>query len=201
MEKAVIYARVSVKGEDISNQIRTIRDWAGKGKYLIVGEFKDEEVTGTLNPFKREAFKSLLKYCKDNDVKTILIHDLSRLGRSLPEAATVIKELSDQGFKIIFTKFNLEADVNTIHGKAVIYSLLMAAEFERDFMRMRLESARAAGKHVGHPFKKLPLSEKQLLQYYKKGVSIRSLAKICGVSPSTISRRIKKLKEKRKLNL
>ena len=40
----------------------------------------------------------------------------------------------------------MKADLSDIAGKVMIYTLLMASELGRDFMRMRLESARKAGR-------------------------------------------------------
>ena len=193
MERAVIYARVSVASEDIDNQVETIRNWAGSNGYEVAGVFKDEAMSGASSPLEREAFRSMLKFCEDNGVRTILMLDLSRLGRSLPEAASAIKELYDKGYRIVFTKYDLQADPNTIAGKAVIYALLMAAEFERDFMLMRLEAARARGKRIGRPRKQVNM--RKVKYYLRKGLSIRAVAKIMGVSPQTIIRRLREVGE------
>ena len=57
----------------------------------------------------------------------------------------------DIGYTVIFTRFNLRADLSDIAGKVMIYTLLMASELEWDFMRMRLETARKAEKRIGRP--------------------------------------------------
>ena len=162
--RAVVYARVSVRGEDIENQVKTISGWAKRNGYQIAAVFKDIDVTGASNPLEREAFKALMKFCKDNDVKTILVYDLSRFGRSLPEAVGALRKLLDGGYTVIFTRFNLKADLNDIAGKVMVYTLLMAAELERDFMHMRLEAARLAGKRIGRKPVEIPVDlVKQLL--------------------------------------
>ena len=55
------------------------------------------------NLLECEAFKSLLKFCEDNYVKTILVYDLSGFGRSLPEAVKTLKKLG-RGYVVIFTR-------------------------------------------------------------------------------------------------
>ncbi len=177
MKKAVVYARVSVHGEDIGNQVRAIEDWAREHGYMVLGVFKDEAVTGASNPLERDAFKRLLVFCRDNNVRTILVYDLSRFGRSLVEAVNALKQLLDQGYTIIFTRFNLKADLSDIAGKVMIYTLLMAAELERDFMKMRLEAARRAGKRIGRP-PKIPdnILKKYLNKY--KGLSKKDIWRI-----------------------
>ena len=142
MKEAVIYARVSVRGEDINNQIENIRKWAKENGYKIVGIFPDRAVTGASDPFMRKEFSNMISFCINNNVGNILVWDLARFGRSLPEAVEALRKLLDDGFTIIFTRYNLKADLNDIAGKVVIYTLLMAAELERDFMKIRMEAAK-----------------------------------------------------------
>ncbi len=199
MEKAVIYARVSVHGEDTINQIEAIREWAETHGYEIAGVFKDEAVTGAGDPLEREAFKSLLKFCEDNGIKTILVYDLSRFGRSLPEAVQALKKLLDMGYTVIFTRFNLKADLSDIAGKVMIYTLLMASELERDFMRIRLETARRAGKRIGRPPKVDDNTLKRYLRRYRE-LRLKDVWRIMRSDGYDISyyqflRRIKKLKQ------
>ena len=61
--KAVAYSRVSAHGEDISNQVKVINEWAKQHGYEMVRAFKDEAVSGAGGPLEREVFNSLLKYC------------------------------------------------------------------------------------------------------------------------------------------
>ena len=163
--KAVAYARVSVRGEDINNQVRNIREWARRNNYDVVAVFKDENVTGASDPFERDAFKAMLKFCEDNNVRAILIYDLSRLGRSLMEAVKALQRLLNNGYVVIFTRFNLKADLRDVATKTMIYAMLMIAELERDFILMRMEAARRAGKRIGRPPK---VSDEKILEYYNK---------------------------------
>ena len=51
------------------NRVGAIREWAEEHGYEITEVFKDEAITGARDPLEREAFKSLLKFCGDNNVK------------------------------------------------------------------------------------------------------------------------------------
>ncbi|MHA1617271.1 MAG: recombinase family protein [Candidatus Njordarchaeales archaeon] len=173
MKEAVIYARVSVRGEDINNQIENIKEWAKENGYKIVGVFPDHAVTGASDPFQRREFSNMISFCINNDIRNILVWDLARFGRSLPEAVEALRKLLDDGFTIIFTRYNLKADLNDLAGKVVIYTLLMAAELERDFMRIRMEAAKKAGKLCHRPPTPIPVEEvKKLL---KKGWSLKQI--------------------------
>jgi len=172
-ERCVIYARISVKGEDISNQVQNIQQWAEQHNYEIAGVFLDEAITGASDPLSRPKFSSMLDFCRDNNIRTILVWDLARFGRSLPEAVVALRKLLDQGFKVIFTRYNLIADLNDISGKVMIYTLLMASELERDFLRMRMEAARAAGKMIHRPPTPIPIDEVRKL--IEKGWTLKQI--------------------------
>lgn len=172
-EKAVIYARVSVREEDVNNQIKNIKEWAKKHDYEVVGVFPDKAVTGASNPFEREKFSQMLEFCRDNNIKTILVWDLARFARSLVEGMSALKQLLDDGFKVIFTRYNLKADLSDPTGKVLIFTLSMAAELERDFLRMRMEAAAAAGKITHRPPTPIPLDEVKKL--IKKGWSLKQI--------------------------
>lgn len=159
------YARVSVRGEDVEVQVKAIEDYARGHGFELVGVFKDEAVTGASDPFKREAFKAMYKYCVDNGVKAILIYDLTRLGRSLVSAIEALKRLLEEGFQVYFIRHNVKADLNDPASKVMIYTLLMVAELERDFMRMRQEEAWRQGKPKGRPPK---VSDEVIARYLKR---------------------------------
>lgn len=171
--KAVIYARVSVREEDVGNQIENIKAWAQRNGYTVIGVFPDRAVTGASNPMERTEFQNMLSFCRNNGIKTILVWDLARFGRSLPEAVEALKKLLNDGYEVIFTRYNLRADLNDIGGKVMIYTLLMAAELERDFLKMRMEAAKATGKTIHRPATPIPLEEvKKLL---KKGWTLKQI--------------------------
>ncbi len=149
--RAVGYARVSVRDEDINNQVKAIERYARENGIELLYIFKDEAVTGASDPFKREEFRAMYDFCKSYGINTILIYDLTRLGRSLTTAIDALKRLIDDGFNVYFIRHNLKADLRDPASKVVIYTLLMVAELERDFMRMRQEEAWRQGKQKGRP--------------------------------------------------
>jgi len=61
-----------------------------------------------------------MKYCEGNKIKTMLVYDLSRFSKSLPEAVQSLKKLLDVRHAIIFTKFNMKADLSNIVSKVMI---------------------------------------------------------------------------------
>ena len=199
MVRAVGYARVSVREEDIMNQVKAIEEYARKNNIELLAVFKDRAVTGASDPFKREEFLKMYNYCKENDIKTILIYDLTRLGRSLVTSIQALKKLLDEGFEIYFIRHNMKANLKDPTSKVMIYTLLMVAELERDFTRMRQEEAWRQGKQKGRPPK---VKDEVLVKYLRKyrGLSKKDIWKIMvkdgyEISYDRFLRRIKQLEK------
>lgn len=147
------------------NQVKAIEDYARRNGIELVKVFRDDGITGASDPFKREEFIRMVEFCRNEGIRLILIYDLSRLGRSLITAVASLKKLIDEGFSLIFTRHNLKADLSDPMSKVVIYTLLMVAELERDFTRIRQEEAWRQGKQKGRPKK---VSDDIILKYYRK---------------------------------
>ena len=195
--RVVGYARVSVRGEDVENQVKAIEAYAKEHGLELVGVFRDEAVTGASDPFERPKFQAMYEYCKDNGVSTILIYDLTRLGRSLVAAVKALKRLLEEGFQVYFIRHNIKADLSDPASKVMIYTLLMVAELERDFMKMRQEEAWRQGKPKGRPPK---VSDQVIIKYLRKygGLSKKAIWKIMvgdglNLSYDQFLRRVKRL--------
>ena len=92
------YCRVSTPKQSIERQIRNIR--AEYPEAVIV----TEEYTGT--KLDRPAWSKLYKAAQEGD--TIIITELSRLGRSLMMILDVLQSLLEKGVKVIAIKEGFE---------------------------------------------------------------------------------------------
>jgi len=203
-KKAVAYLRVSREDETVENQKSAISEWAKKNGIEIVAFFKDEEVSGAVPPRQRDGYKAMLKFCKDNDVKTIIFYDLSRLSRNLENGLLELKQLAEEGFDFYFTSQDfLNYVKDPLMKKKIISDFLWFAELYREDVIRRTKEAlkrlKAEGKTVGRPsmidayalylFKKTKYSEltkeerekakellaKQIKEWRDKGASIRAI--------------------------
>jgi len=175
--KAVGYARVSVREEDIENQVKAIEQYARENNIELVKVFRDVATTGASNPFNRPIFKEMYEYCKSYNIYNVLIYDLTRLGRSLITAVEALKQLINEGFNVYFIRHNIKADLNDPTSKVMIYTLLMVAELERDFMRMRQEEAWRRGKTRGRPIE-IKKEELESIIKYHPNASIATITAI-----------------------
>ena len=204
MNTSVIYARVSSIGDRQSTerQIEDLTRYAeGKG-YEIVKVFQ-EHISGAKSNQERGVFAECLEFCRTEHPDTLMVTELSRLGRSTVEVLKAIEDLTTAGVNTYILDLNLstlddEGKENPV-AKMVLTVLALGAEMERKLILGRLNSGRALAKkkgvRMGRP-KGSSLSDEALTAKYpevvkhlKKGKnSIREIAKLTGVSVSTIQR-------------
>ena len=204
MNTSVIYARVSSIGDRQSTerQIEDLTRYAeGKG-YEIVKVFQ-EHISGAKSNQERGVLSECLEFCRTEHPGTLMVTELSRLGRSTVEVLKAVEDLTAAGVNVFILDLNLstlddEGKKNPV-AKMVLTVLALGAEMERKLILGRLNSGRELAKkkgvRMGRP-KGSALSVEDLMAKYPEVVkhlrkgknSIREIAKLTGVSVSTVQR-------------
>ena len=200
---AVIYARVSSTNDRQSTdrQVSDLNAYASKNEINVIKTF-EEHISGAKRNEERPVLRECLDYCIENNVDTLLISELSRLGRNVDEVLANVKHCKDNNLNIYFQKENLsifQADGSKNPFLNIFISVLgTCAEMERENIKFRLNSGRAKyiaeggklGRKEGSVKTKEQKQEeyKQVLRELNKGTSIRKVAKLCDVSVSTVQR-------------
>ena len=94
IKTAAIYARISIDERNdisINNQVDSLKQYAAKNNINIYGVFIDNGFTGT--NFKRPGFCKMYEEIKKGKINTVLIKDLSRLGRDYLETGYFIEKV------------------------------------------------------------------------------------------------------------
>lgn len=201
---AVIYARVSSMGDRQSTdrQIEDLTRYA-EGKGLEIVRIFQEHVSGAKSNREREVLAECLEFCKTEHPDTLMVTELSRLGRSTVEVLKAVEDLTAAGVNVFILDLNLstlddEGKENPV-AKMVLTVLALGAEMERKLILGRLNSGRELAKkrgvRMGRP-KGSSLSDEALaakypevIRHLRKGKnSIREIAKLTGVSVSTVQR-------------
>ena len=189
--KAVAYLRVSRSDLDLRNQKIAIEEYAAIHKIDVVEYFWDE-ITGASDPRSRGGFASMLQYIQEEGIPVVIVYALDRLGRSFKEVLNVIWSLENLGVTLISVREDWLQTLDQSIRSLILSILTWAADFERKLISERtkrgLEKAKLEGKHIGRPRKLDEKKIKEIKRLRKKGLSIRSLAKIYNVSPRTIQR-------------
>lgn len=200
---AVIYARVSSTGErqSTARQVADLTQYAAING-MAVTEIFEEHISGAVKNEERPVLCECLDYCISNKIDTLLISELSRLGRNVDEVLANVKRCKDSQLNIYFQKENIsifQPDGSKNPFLNIFISVLgTCAEMERETISYRLNSGlkryKEAGGKVGRKAGSVKTKEKKKEEYarvlrnLKQGKSIRDTATICGVSISTVFR-------------
>ena len=203
MKKAVIYARVSSVGDRQSTlrQVLDLTQYATTNGMEVV-EIFEEHISGAVKNEERPVLCECLDYCIANAINTLLISELSRLGRNVDEVLANVKRCKENNLNIYFQKENIsifQADGSKNPFLNIFISVLgTCAEMEREAIAFRLNSGlkryKEAGGKVGRKVGSVKTKERKQEEYskvirsLKQGKSIRDTAKICEVSISTVQR-------------
>lgn len=195
------YIRVSTDKQTVKNQKLAIKDYARHHRLHNI-KWYAETISGTKTVDKR-IIGELLNTIKDGD--TVIITELSRLGRSMFMILEIIKIFINKNVKVIAIKEGFTIEDN-IQSKVLIFAFSLSAELERTLLSERtklgLERARKEGKHIGRrkgqkPTKyKLSGKKAYIRRELEKGKSKSALARELNVSWNTLNEFIKKNKLK-----
>ena len=201
MNRTVIYARVSSAGDRQSTdrQIEDLTRYA-EGKGLDVIQIFKEHISGARTNKEREVLAECLEFCRAEHPGTLMVTELSRLGRSTVEVLKAVEDLTAAGVNTYILDLNLSTldergEENPV-AKMVLTVLALGAEMERKLILGRLNSGRELAKKRGVAMGRPKGATDDLLQkypdvvrYLRKGRnSIREIAKLTGVSVSTVQR-------------
>ena len=205
--KAVIYARVSSIGDrqSTTRQVVDLMKYAQYKEYEVVRIFEEHGSGGKKNQ-NRPILLEAVSFCINMNIDTILVSELSRIGRNAFEVLDTINILKENNINIFLQKENFtlldENGKPSIFAPILLATLATCAELERENISHRLNSGynqyRANGGKVGRKpgsvksVEKLKDEYREVIKELEKGESIRRTAKLHDVSISTVQR-IKKL--------
>lgn len=172
------YIRVSTDKQDNSKQKHLILEYAHEHNFKV-DEFVEVEESSHKTAQKRKISEIKEKLKKDD---TLIVAELSRLGRNMLEVMNLIQDLNDTKIKLVFIRQPELSTFNTAHSKLLLAIYSYFAESEREFISIRtkqgLAAARASGKILGRPVGKKSHSKFEKHHDAIKEVSITSICKI-----------------------
>ena len=201
--KAVIYARVSSIGDrqNTERQVIDLKEYARRNN-LIVSQVYEEHISGAKKNSDRAVLIECLEYCFTNKISTLLLSELSRLGRNVDEVLENVRLCKERCLNIYFEKENIslfqEDGKENPFLTIIIAVLATCAAMERENIQYRLNSGRRLyvekggklGRRQGSTKtrEQKEVEYKETLTYLKKGYTIRAAAKLSGISESTVQR-------------
>jgi DNA invertase Pin-like site-specific DNA recombinase len=187
MGKIVAYLRASTDKQDLNHQKLEILEFARR-QGLHINDYIEITVSSRQTRQQRRIDELLGKL---DETDTLIVTELSRLGRSTAEVIALVNALIERNIRLIALKQNLAIDRQDMNSKIIITLFSLFAELERDLISLRTREALAAkkvqGQRLGKPKGTLQKSKfdkdvariKELLGY---GLSVRKVAKVLGCS-------------------
>lgn len=193
------YLRVSTDKQDLDNQKLEIYGYASQNK-LTVDDFIQIQISSRKDT-KARRIDELLERLKTGD--TLIVAELSRLGRSVGQVVTMVDELVSRRIKLIAIKENIKLEANgkkDVQTTVMITMFSLFAEMERTLISERtksgLEAARARGKLLGRPKgygkSKLDNYKEEIIALLKNGSRQNYIAKRYGTTPANLFNWLKK---------
>jgi len=197
------YIRVSTEKQDYENQRHGILNYVNI-KQLGHIEFSEETISSR-KKFEDRDLSRLITSMKDGD--TLIVSELSRIGRSILEVMSIFQTLMERKIAVHIIKggFIIGDDENKIQSSVLVFAFGLSAEIERELISQRTKEALAVRKANGMTLgrkkgaivkSKLDGKEDNIRELLSKKVAVASIAKIHDVARTTMINFIKS----RKLN-
>lgn len=185
MGKTVAYLRASTDKQDLNHQKLELLEFA-RSRSLSIDEFMEITVSSRQTK-KQRRIDNLMDKLVQAD--TLIVTELSRLGRSTAEVISLVNALIQRNIRVIVTKQNLDISTHDMNSKISLTLFSLFAELERDLISLRTKEALASkkreGQILGKPKGTIQKSKfdkeidkiKELLGY---GLSVRKIAIVLG---------------------
>ena len=189
--KTVAYLRASTAQQDRRSQRRAILEYARKHDFRI-DDFIEATASGQASEKRR--LDELMNVLQRGD--RLVVSELFRLGRSLGQIVAILDAIATAGVAFVAMKENIHIEgQRDIQTKVMTTLFALFAEVERDLISERtregLAKARASSRKLGRPKGSLGVSrldgkEDDIRRFLEQGVSKTTIAKLTGVSRTTL---------------
>ena len=188
-KRAALYVRVSTDAQTVENQIRELRQVAGRRGWDVAEVYHDAGISGAKGRNGRPGLDSMLNDASRRKFDIVMAWAIDRLGRSLIDLLDTIQHLEACGVDLYLDQQAI--DTTTPMGRLVFQVTGAFAEFERTMIRQRIKAglkrAVAQGVKLGRP-KIDRMTERRVRQQLAQGVGILKVAKSLGIGTGTVQR-------------
>ena len=144
------YIRVSskkqVEGYSLRLQQDKINAYCNMMDYNLVNVYRDEGITG-MSIDKRNGFKDMIEYLKNNNINGVVVWSLSRLGRSMKDVVLFLNKLKENNIHFYSIKESMSNDDKV--GGLIMNILASINEFEVQTIRERITDVKREKKSNG----------------------------------------------------
>src|SRR5690349_12310962 len=136
--RVALYARVSTDKQSTENQLRELRQVAGRMNWEVVEEFIDHGISGSKGAKDRPKLAAMLRDVARREFDIVAAWSVDRLGRSLIDLVSLLQELHSTGVDLYLHQQGI--NTRTPAGKALFGMMGVFAEFERGMIQERVRA-------------------------------------------------------------
>ncbi len=187
MAKTLAYLRASTDQQETNNQKLEILEFARKKEITI-----DDYIELTISSRKTQKQRRIVELISRlNPSDTLIVTELSRLGRSTAEVIALINALVENNVRVMILKQNMDINQHDMNSKIIITLFSLFGELERDLVSARTKEALAAkkaqGQILGKPKGTIQKSKfdphvEKIKDLLEMGLSVRKIARVLGYS-------------------
>jgi DNA invertase Pin-like site-specific DNA recombinase len=148
MAKAVAYLRVSgkgqIEGDGFPRQREAVGRYANAAGLELVGEYRDEGVSGTKELEDREGLSELLARIRANGVRLVIVERADRIARDLLVSEVILGQFRDLGVRVIAAEGGTDLTAGDDDPTRVLIRQVLGAvsQFEKAVIVSKLKAAR-----------------------------------------------------------
>jgi site-specific DNA recombinase len=141
-----VSSKIQKKGYSMKNQFIKIKDYCRYKDYVLIDVFEDNGISG-MSIDKRDGYKGMLDYMKENSVDGVVVYSLSRLGRRMKDVIEFMDLLKKNNIKFFSIKENLNNEDKI--GSLILNIMSSINEFEVENIRERIRDVKREKKKNG----------------------------------------------------
>jgi site-specific DNA recombinase len=143
-ERVALYARVSTEmqaeeGFSIEAQLNEMRAYAAQRGWKVVAEFVDAGISGST--MERPGLRALLEAAQARQFDVVLVHELSRLSRSVFDTFEIFDQLgrAQVGFASVREQ---QFDLSQPHGRFFLTMIASINQYYLDMLRLHTQKSK-----------------------------------------------------------
>lgn len=187
MSRVFGYSRVSTSDgrQSTENQRLAIE----QANYKIArGRWFEDKLSGSTPALTRPQFNKMVDRLEESD--TVVVVELSRLGRDAIDVMTTVKAFKERGIKLVVLQLG-NLDLTSPSGELMVNVIAAVAQMEKALLIERvnagLDRVRKEGKvRLGRPQKTTPAQQEEIRVRRAEGVSVSQLSRDFGISRATV---------------
>ena len=190
--KAICYLRISHKDMNIESQRVELANYCEQNNLAPI--WYEERHTGTT--MDRPVFDKLLDDVRGGLSKTVVVTEVSRIGRTMIDAMNVLQEWLNTDVKLVVT--SMQISFEGAIGKTIAALLLGISEVELEWKKIRQRrgidlAKQDPSKYRGRPANTFTVDTKKILKYRAEGLAYTKIAKLLDVTEMTVIRQLERL--------